>query len=86
MSNAKSCNNCGAVLVLDAKNGREDDAGELYGWVTIAAAGLNLDACTRSCATELLADGGVLAATLDAYIEQIAWVTRAITDEDGEQG
>lgn len=85
MANAKICDNCGSVLTLDASNGREDSAGEIAAWVTVGAAGTEFEACTRSCAAALLADGTPLAAAVDAHLAVISEAARTIAG-DGEQG
>ncbi|WP_375490242.1 hypothetical protein [uncultured Jatrophihabitans sp.] len=79
--NGLICDGCGEVLALDLPSGREDSNGERAAWIEIRAGGLSVDACTRSCATELLADGSTLARVIDAYTESIAEIARTIKDE-----
>lgn len=79
--NGVICDNCSTALRFDTRNGREDSQGEFAAWVKITASGLDLDACSRSCATELLADGSPLAQAIDAYLEMITDICRAITDQ-----
>ena len=81
--NGRICDNCAAVLALDASNGREDSNGELAAWVEITAASQRWDACSRSCATELLADGGVLARPIDEHLAAIADIARVIREDAG---
>lgn len=73
MANAKVCDNpgCKAVLILDARNGHEDEDGEINVWVTIQTADREWIACTRSCAIELLADGGPVAGLTDAMPDDL---------------
>ena len=85
MANAVICDNCKTVLVLDARNGSEDAAGELASWITIQGGRLEWKACTRICAAELLADGGLVAAEVDEWSERVTDVARTLK-EDGEHG
>ena len=71
MADAKVCDNCGSVLILDAPNGTEDVNGEITDWVTVRSADREWIACTRSCATVLLADDGPVAAVTDAVPDEL---------------
>lgn len=81
--NGLICDNCGTVLALDAANGVDDEMGERAAWIVVKAGRSSYDACTRSCATALLADGSELAAEVDAHMEVIADIARTIRDDDG---
>lgn len=80
MSAAKVCDNCGTTLVLDA-NG-EDEGGEFVAWLRVSTTSgrLGQDACTRSCAVALLADGEPLAIALDNHLAEIARISRVIEE------
>jgi hypothetical protein len=67
MSDAKVCDYCGAKLILDGP-GRSDANGEIAGWVRVVVTDAEWDACTRSCATQLLADDGPVRPVIDARI------------------
>lgn len=82
--NGLICDHCGEVLAFDANNGREDEAGEKSAWISIAAAGFDYDACSRSCATELLGDGSPMAQAIEAHMEVIASIVRTI--REGREG
>jgi hypothetical protein len=83
MSDALVCDNCGAVLKFDAANGREDAKGEKAGWLNINVGEMtSWDACTRSCATQILADGGPIQEVADAWSEAVADVARTIREAD----
>lgn len=81
MSAARVCDNCGATLILDA-NG-EDEGGEFVAWVRVSttSGALAQDACTRSCAVALLADGAPLAVALDDRLAEIARISRVIAED-----
>lgn len=81
MSDAKVCNNCATVLMVDARG--EDPDGEIAGWVQLAIGrgAFVWDACTRACAHELL--DGLVAEVSDNYAAAVAEVARAIR-QDGE--
>ena len=79
MSHAIVCNNCGDVLVLQA-NG-DDENGESAGWLQVAVRdGEVWDACTRSCAVELLSDDGPVRPILDAHAEMVAEIARTVRE------
>jgi len=81
MTDAISCDNCRAVLILDGPGSREDANGEKAGWLNINLGDTtSWDACSRSCATELLRDGGPVQAVGDAWQEAVADVARTIRD------
>ena len=84
MSDAIRCDNCGTVLTLDHCG--EDENGEISAWLRVGTRDGKLaqDACTRACAIELLTDGTPLADAVDARMEGIAAVVRAIRGEDDE--
>ena len=84
MSDAIRCDNSGTVLALDRHG--EDENGEVSAWLRVGTCDRKLaqDACTRACAIELLADGTPLADAIDAHMEGIAAVVRAIRGEDDE--
>lgn len=79
------CENCGTVLALDGRNGDAAN-GENSAWITIEAGGLSVDACSRSCAVELLGDDGPLRPVIDAWLEAITEIARSINGEDGDDG
>ena len=81
------CDNCGAVLQFDAPNGREDSKGEKAGWLNVNLGEVtSWDACTRSCAIELLADGGLIQRVSDEWSGAVADIARTIREarEDDE--
>lgn len=82
MSNALACDNCNTVLPLNARG--ESDTGEDSAWlvVTTRGFGTSWDACTRSCAIELI--NGDIGQVVDAELEAISSVVRAI-DEGREE-
>ena len=82
MSDAKVCDNCGAVLRLNS-NGI-DDSGEVATWITLTPTdgpkGTPVwEACTRACAHELL--DGPIAKSLDDLAECIAGVVQTLREE-----
>lgn len=81
MSDAKVCNHCAAVLVVDDHG--EDPDGEIAGWVTlsIGQGKFHWDACTRACAHELL--DGVVQQVGDEWASAVAEIARTIR-ENGE--
>ena len=81
MSRALVCDNCGVTLGPLDKNG-EHESGEDAAWVQVSARGLNewLDACTRSCAVELI-ESGPFADAVDAQAEVISSIARAVRDD-----
>lgn len=80
MSRAMLCDQCDAVLPLNARG--EHEGGEDAAWIVVHIATLKLDVCSRSCAHELLDRADIVAAH-DSYLEVIAGITRDISD-DGE--
>ena len=82
MSAAKKCDHCGTSIAVD-RNG-EDENGEFAAWVHIGTTYRAFDACTISCAEELLA--GPVGESASAALEAIAQVVRLINDEAGEVG
>lgn len=77
---AITCDNCKAVLPFDSRNGEEDERGELSAWLRLGGQhGPWFDACTRSCAHELL--DGVLGAAVDAQAEMVAEIARTIRED-----
>lgn len=84
MSAGLICDNCGESLPLE-RNRKESVTGEDAAWIIIQTRGFGTqwDACTRSCATALL-DSGPLAEQIDAELQSIAEIVRAINGEDGD--
>lgn len=83
MSAGLICDNCGTNLPLE-RNRSEASNGEDAAWIVIKTRGYGTqwDACTRSCAAALL-ESGPLAEQIDAELQSIAEIARAINgDED----
>lgn len=76
MSKGIICDNCGTALPLDDRG--DDEDGEVYAWLHLEIkAGGSWDACTVSCARELL-DDEAIANEIAARLEPIAAVSQAI--------
>lgn len=81
MSAARVCDNCDATLTLD-RNG-EDENDEINAWIQVRTVdgAYTQDACTRSCAVALLADGSDFALAVDARLQAVAEVVRVIRED-----
>lgn len=85
MSTSLTCDNCGTNLVLDHASGRSAESGEDSAWVQIGTrAGTGWDACTISCASELLA--GAVTERVNAELEVVMDVARTIREEKERDG
>ena len=78
MSAGIICDNCGEGLAVD-KHG-EDDSGEFAAWVTIGTTYKTFDACTISCAEDLL--HGPVREAAHAALDAIVRVVRVLRGED----
>ena len=80
MSDALRCDNCGTYLDLDKRG--EDENGEVAAWLKVSDHNREAewDACTRSCAIELLGDAGPVRPVIDAHAEVIAEIARTIRE------
>jgi hypothetical protein len=80
LSRALVCDQCGSALSLNAKG--EHEYGEDAAWLKIStgAYATAWDVCSRSCAVELI-DNGVVASVVDAELQSIAEIVRAIHGE-----
>jgi hypothetical protein len=77
MADSITCDNCGQTLVL-GRNG-DDEMGEIAAWLKLSTKSHSWDACTRSCAHELL--DGPAGAIIDAQTEVIAEIARTIRED-----
>jgi hypothetical protein len=76
MSKGIICDQCGTALALDDRG--EDEDGEVYAWLTLTTkTDLRWDACTVSCAKELL-DKPELAESIGVALEPIANLSRVL--------
>jgi hypothetical protein len=76
MSSGIICDKCGTALPLDEHG--EDEDGEVYAWLHMSTkTGLDLDACTLSCARELL-DDEKISSEIAERLEPIAAVSQAV--------
>lgn len=78
MSRAMVCDQCGAVLPLNARG--EAESGEDAAWLSLTAGGSTYDLCTRVCAHALLDDDD-FRASVDAYTEIITEIANVVRDE-----
>lgn len=81
MSKGLICDNCGESLAPLDKNG-EHVSGEDAAWIMVSARGLDgwQDACTRSCAVQII-ESGPFAEAVDAQAEVIADIARTIRED-----
>lgn len=86
MSDAKTCDGCGATLVLDSKG--EDRDGEIAAWVRLQVATVTFDACSRGCAVKVLERDDVIAMhdSWTASVMEVANVIKGGHDVDDEEG
>lgn len=84
MSQGRMCDNCGLTLILDDRG--EDEHGEIHAWLRIGTLDgkITAEGCTRECARALLADDGPLAAEVDARLEAVSEVVRAIRSHEAD--
>ena len=82
MSKGIVCDNCGTAIALDDRG--EDEAGESVAWLHISTTTNNWDACTISCAHELM--DGPIKVTVEAWLEGVQSVIRAINEESDTEG
>lgn len=81
MSRGLICENCGAVTPVNRSGENRIDDSESVAWIEIRGGSMTLDACTRSCAIQLLADGTELALHVDASLEVVTDIARTIRED-----
>lgn len=85
MSKGRVCDNCGEVVVTDDRG--EDDEGVIHAWIRVGTLDDKLagDACSRSCAIELLADDTPLSLAIEERLAGIAAVIRTLNGEEDDE-
>ena len=84
MSKGRICDHCDETIAVNDRG--DDENGEIAAWLSVGTldGAIRLDACSRSCAAELLADGSPLAEAVEARLEAVAEVVRAIRGDDDD--
>lgn len=78
------CDSCRAVLIVNDRG--DDENGESSAWIRVGTldGGVKADACTRSCAVALLADGESLAEAIETRLQATTEVVRILRNESGD--
>lgn len=75
MSDAKSCDGCGKVLVLAYQESDVD--GEVSAWIRLLVGPMTFDTCTRACAVAVLERDDVRQMH-DEYVADVMEVARSV--------
>jgi hypothetical protein len=81
VSAAVLCDKCGATLRLDSRG--DDEYGERSAWITLGVAEETLEACTTTCAIQLLQSDDIVDALADR-LEAISNIARIIREGPDE--